>query len=207
MSDEYLEDMVEFHFDKVKKGYGWIFPKDNYLSVGIGGINAVKSSKPLKSYHDFISVLGFDYVKPRGHFLPVGGIKRRTCSDRILLAGDAAGFVDAFLGEGIAYAIKSGKLAAETLIDAHQKNDFSESLVSNYQDRCDHEFGDNLKYSYMLSKIFYRYPDVFAKMLVTNEPMLYRFIHLVTGSSGYASFIKWLLPRMPCYTAKNFIPL
>lgn len=211
LSKEYIDknypDIVEFHFDKIKKGYGWVFPKDGYVSVGIGGIDAAKSSDSLKSYYEFINNLGFGYIKPSGHFLPVGGVERKTYNNRVLLTGDAAGFVDAFLGEGIYYAIMSGRLAAETVVDAFYKNDFSKAMFSEYQDKCKHEFGDDLKYSYIVSKVFYRHPDIFAKMLATNEKMLYRFIHLVTGNSDYSSFIKWLLPRIPYYTAKNFIPL
>jgi geranylgeranyl reductase family protein len=200
----YISNKAEFHFGEVPNGYGWVFPKDGYFSVGIGSIGA-PVPRPLDEYRAFLKKLGFDYVKPRGYFLPIGGVQRKTYANRILLAGDAAGYVDAFMGEGIAYAIISGKLAAETVIDACQKNDFSENSLATYQTGCAHAFGSNLKYSLIFSKIFYRYHDMFSRMLVTNEPMLYRFIHLPTGQFGYLSFIKWLAPRLPYYITKNFI--
>jgi len=200
----YLQNKAEFHFGKVPNGYGWIFPKDGCFSVGIGSIGA-HIPKPMDAYRSFLKDMGFDYVKPSGHFLPVGGVQRKTYANRILLAGDAAGYVDAFLGEGIAYAIMSGKIAAESAIDACRKNDFSETSLAVYQSGCAHAFGSNLKYSLIFSKIFYRYQDQFARMLVTNEPLLYRFIHLPTGKFGYLPFLRWLAPRLPYYATKSFI--
>ncbi|MBN1134743.1 MAG: geranylgeranyl reductase family protein [Methanosarcinaceae archaeon] len=201
---EYISNKAEFHFGVVPNGYGWVFPKDGYFSVGIGSIGA-PIPRPLDEYRSFLKNLGFDYVKPRGHFLPIGGMQRKSYANRILLAGDAAGYVDAFLGEGIAYAIISGKIAAETVIDACQKNDFSEKSLAAYQTRCTNAFGSNLKYSHIFSKIFYLYNDMFLKMLLTNEPMLYRFILLPSNHFGYQPFIKWLVPRMPYYLIKNFL--
>ena len=207
-TDEYISrhasNKAEFYFGELPNGYGWVFPKNGYFSVGIGNIGA-PVPRPLDEYRRFLKKLGFGYVKPRGHFLPVGGVQRKTYANRMLLVGDAAGYVDAFLGEGIAYAIMSGKIAAETVIDACRTNDFSESTLATYQTRCAHNFGSNLKYSLIFSKIFYRYPDMFSRMLVTNEAMLYRFIHLPTGHFGYLSFVKWLAPRLPYYITKNFI--
>ncbi len=120
----------------------------------------------------------------------------------MLLVGDAAGYVDAFLGEGMAYAIASGNLAAETVIDACQNDDFSQGSLSPYHKKCMDSFLQNLKYSYLFSKIFYRYPGLSFRILVNNEPVLNKFIHLATGRLDYLSFMKWIAPRLPYYATK-----
>jgi flavin-dependent dehydrogenase len=55
--------------------------------------------------------------------------------------GDAAGFVDAFTGEGMAYAIKSGRLAAETVADVIMY-DKKLSKIKTYESRCKQGFGN-----------------------------------------------------------------
>ena len=202
--DDYIFNKVEFHFGVIPKGYGWVFPKDGHFSVGIGGMGQ-GLSRPIDAYRDFVKGLGFDYVKPRGHFLPIGGLDRKTYANRTLLVGDAAGYVDAFFGEGIAYAIASGNLAAETVIDAYQKDNFSETSLASYHKRCIDSFLPNLKYSYTFSNLFYRYPNLSSRILVNNEPLLNKFIHLATGRMGYLSFMKWVAPRLPYYLIKDAI--
>jgi len=103
-----LGKAVEMHFGIANGGYGWVFPHGNYYSVGIGGV--VKDlSHPKETMLKFLKDNGFtgDY-KLHGHKIPRGGVKRRITGSRVLLVGDAAGFADAFSGEGLAYAISSG---------------------------------------------------------------------------------------------------
>lgn len=209
-SNEYIDGYIlnkgEFHFDVIPKGYGWVFPKDGHFSVGIACMRQ-KLSKPMDAYRNFTKGLDFNCtnVKPRGYFLPIGGMDRKTYANRILLVGDAAGFVDAFLGEGIAYAIASGNMAAETVIDAHQNDDFSKTSLASYHKRCMDLFLPNLKYSYAFSNLFYRYPNLSGRILLNNETVLYKFIHLATGRLGYLSFMKWVALRLPYYLVKDVI--
>ena len=48
----------------------------------------------------------------KGHFIPFGDFRKTPGQGAVLLAGDAAGLVDPITGEGIAFAMKSGQLAA-----------------------------------------------------------------------------------------------
>jgi flavin-dependent dehydrogenase len=50
--------------------------------------------------------------------IPVGGPLRRPGRGRVLLAGDAGGFVNGFTAEGIYYAMVSGELAARTVAES-----------------------------------------------------------------------------------------
>ena len=57
-------------------------------------------------------------LKCKGAFLPFGEVRPVPGKGRVLLAGDAAGLVDPITGEGIAWAMKSGALAATAVVEA-----------------------------------------------------------------------------------------
>ncbi len=73
-----------------------------------------------------------------------GGISGNFMYKNGFLLGDVAGFVDPFLGEGISYAIQSGKIAAECIIKKE---------TENYNKIVEKEIIDNLKYARILMKI------------------------------------------------------
>jgi flavin-dependent dehydrogenase len=64
------------------------------------------------------------------HLIPLGGVSRRIHGERVILAGDAAGFVDPFLGEGLYYAVKSGEIAADVAALAVENDDFSREFLA-----------------------------------------------------------------------------
>ena len=108
----------------VARGYAWYFPKGDHASVGIGahlGTDATRESVDVlrNSLESFAANAGFglDHVRLTGHWVPHGIRRAPIVSRRGLLVGDAAGMTDPLLGEGIAYAIGSGRLAAEALLD------------------------------------------------------------------------------------------
>jgi geranylgeranyl reductase family protein len=195
--DTRLGNALEIHFGVARLGYGWIFPHDGYYSVGIGGM-AKDLSNPRKVMTDFLRKNGFDgSYRLRGHLIPFGGMNRVTASSRVLLAGDSAGFVDSFTGEGIAYAIKSGQNAAQTVAD--KLDDANLDLAGSYHRRCKSDFGDDLKYSLIMAKIMHSWPEMFFRMLATRDDFLDKFLEVPAMKGTYKSLIRWLMPRMPGY--------
>jgi flavin-dependent dehydrogenase len=107
-------------------GYAWVFPKKDHFSIGVGG-PASLSKGMMQYYERFVQSISRDPADPSGtgiHFLetlskaswpiPVRTRKSLFHSGLVLVTGDAAGLGDPLTGEGIYYAIRSGKLAAET---------------------------------------------------------------------------------------------
>lgn len=106
-------------------GYGWIFPVgDGLLNVGAGLLNTTsyfKEISPRRMLDVFIRTLpeewGIDEGNAAGEVLsgplPMGMNRRPLAVPGLLLLGDAGGVVNPFTGEGIAYAIESGEVAAE----------------------------------------------------------------------------------------------
>jgi geranylgeranyl reductase family protein len=117
-------DRMALDIGTLHGSYGWVFPKEDHLNIGVGCFSTrTRSAKQLKDYgrrhlawqlpgpHRVLRTVGF--VLP---LRPVGAAIQRG---RALLAGDAAGLVEAFTGEGIHWAVRSGQIAAQAIVE-HQ---------------------------------------------------------------------------------------
>ncbi len=128
--------------------YGWVFPKREHLAIGIAG--AAVHMQPLRSLFDgFVAHLerefGFPLVieRRRTHFLGADGVRNKNVTGRVILVGDAAGFVDPMMGEGIAYAMQSGLFAARVMTEALERGRYDEAFLSRYDRLCRDRFGAN----------------------------------------------------------------
>ena len=123
---EGLTDSIELHYDKsMLPGYGWIFPAGKQrANVGVGLMTRFKDQRPLKQlFERFVAENAFASAKLknavmepgtlRGWPLPFGSFQGKRGRGNVLLTGDAGSFVDPLTGEGIYYALKSGRYAAE----------------------------------------------------------------------------------------------
>ncbi|OQW37543.1 MAG: hypothetical protein A4E19_12745 [Nitrospira sp. SG-bin1] len=110
---------ARFDFGLLPHGYAWAFPKRQYLSIGV--LSMTKSGCDLKrAIARYLGLLGCGEVvriEPHGYVIPVRPRKGPFADTRVLLVGDAAGFADPVTGEGISFAIRSGLLAAQALVD------------------------------------------------------------------------------------------
>ncbi|MDY9927495.1 geranylgeranyl reductase family protein [Methanosarcina sp.] len=190
--EERLGRAIELHFGVVGGGYGWIFPHKTYYSVGIGGV--VKDlSHPKEVMLEFLRANGFrGEYKLHGHKIPWGGIKRKISGSRVLLSGDAAGFVDSFSGEGLAYAISSGQFAAEVIAGICLHNGKTKDL-NRYESLCQAEFGTHLKYSLIFSRIMHRFPEKTFKIFTSNDKMIDKYLEVADFSINYKDYLRWSL--------------
>ncbi len=128
--------------------YGWVFPKKEHLAIGIAGSAAqMQSLRP--TFDEFCKQtenrLGvqLSLEKRRTFFLGGDGLRSKNVTQRAILIGDAAGFVDPMMGEGIAYAMQSGACAATVISKAISENRHDENTLSEYQKLCHDAFSDN----------------------------------------------------------------
>ncbi len=110
---------LTFDFAPVERGYGWLFPRDNHVNVGLY-VESAAADKPdrgaLERYIARRCGAARAYSRPVGQFLGLGAAGYRPAPNtRVLLAGDAAGFADPLTGEGIYGAIRSGQAAAAAM--------------------------------------------------------------------------------------------
>ena len=175
-------NMLEIQFGVTRMGYGWIFPHKRHYSVGMGGL-ASKISKPRTAFANFLQANNFPPETPfKGHAIPFGWHKKKPLGKRVLLCGDAGGFVDTFFGEGIAYALRSGQIAAECIASTLKK---TAPDLTPYIKACRSEFSVNLKYSYILSRMIDRYPHLLFSLFVSQDKYVKAFLEIPKGKSNY----------------------
>lgn len=139
------QDGPIFIFDEPRAGYSWIFPKANYLSIGIGVLG---QTAKLKEHLERIMArynISLNGVKLHGHPIPVYNPSSLFSTGHILLAGDAAGLADPFSGEGIRPAIKSAQIAANAILN---------DQTDLYTDLINADLGRRNKRSLFLWKFF-----------------------------------------------------
>jgi geranylgeranyl reductase family protein len=165
------EAYIELHFLKdLSPGYLWIFPlPGNVCNVGLGLRTDILIRKKIDLKDYLLNLLHHDaYFKGRfsdarqleevkGFPLALGGDFRSISGDRFLLAGDAGHLVEPLFGEGIGHAMYSGKFAAEHVLAALEKENFSAGFNKAYDKRVYEKLGTTLRFSLWMNKIA-RYP-------------------------------------------------
>ena len=205
-SKGFEENFLELFFLDIPHGYGWVFPKKNSISIGIGmkydrNINHREVFKKFGSKISEIKALNFNVDNFKVHITPSGGFKRIISTDRALLVGDAAGFIDPLTGEGIYYALKSGKIAADACCYAIEKNLFNAKFFNKYYDQiCETEFNRDLRISLKISSIFYKNTDFFLNSLKNYSGDSWA--DLATGKRNYRNIAYNFIPN---YFLKKFI--
>ncbi len=199
-----LDDTVEIHYGYIDMGYAWLFPKREYILAGIGG-RPIEAKILIQRLRSYLRSHGLsDDVRVRGCFLPMSRFRHNVYADRIMLTGDAAGFVDSFSGEGIRWAILSAKIAARTAIKCHEKNRFSADELKEYQDQCFSNFGTDLLRSAKLAELMFGHPWVLLGTAVVNDKILKMYIKTITGEISFREYADWLRIRFPLFFLKRF---
>ncbi|MEM7733910.1 MAG: geranylgeranyl reductase family protein [Pseudomonadota bacterium] len=109
---------IRVDFAAANWGYGWSFPKRHSTTIGIGGLQVENPDMKARLTRYLELLRTGRNAKVKGQFLPFGGFRNRPGRGHVLLAGDAAGFVDPITGEGIGYAIQSGAMAGRAAAEA-----------------------------------------------------------------------------------------
>ena len=200
------------HGDKGRaaEGYAYIFPKRDHVNIGVGYV--------LQHFRDRIDESPYDlqrgfveHVRSRGvvegesvraNFtpfqIPVGGPIGRPGRGRVLLAGDAGGFVNAVTAEGIYYAMVSGDLAARSLVETTPLSE--RSLAARYRRACDHEIGRELKDSVLIQQYLFGDRRRIGRLIdgATRAPAITELISdFVIGRVSYPVLRRRLLSAAP----------
>jgi geranylgeranyl reductase family protein len=182
-------------------GYGWMFPKKNCVNIGIGEFqSAIPKSKPKtplkETYEAFIVVLkekgllpeDFPVENLKGAVLPIFPLEN-TYGDRVVLCGDAAGFINPITGEGIYYAMVSGQIAATVIADGLKGNDLSKQFLSRYQVLWNKDFGKDLKLLGRFNNQWGKNSEKIVRLLTRDK----KFAQLLIGvTGGQISFTKYM---------------
>lgn len=133
-------------------GYGFIYTNKGTLSIGTGallsdlketGLNVSDMLNRFKAHPSIAPLIeGGEMIEYSAHLIPEGGWHSLPTLyiDGALVAGDAAMMVNPLNREGSNLAMISGKFAAETIIRAKERGDFSAATLSHYRQLLDDSF-------------------------------------------------------------------
>ncbi len=185
------------HFDFVDgHSYAWVFAKQSHLSVGImtvpQGGTALKCA--LSAYlnergiHHKFNLEGASF---HGHRIPLlpraGGAVRR----RILLVGDAAGLADPITGEGISYALHSGKLAGQAIARGG-------NCGARYTDQLSHQLLPDLAVARELARLLYGQPRLSRWVMAHfGQSICNLMAQVMAGELPYRDLSGALFSRLP----------
>ena len=196
-SPRHDDAFIESHLDvrdasgDVVPGYGWIFPLgDGRVNVGVGLLSVegrwkgVNTSRLLETFVERAPASwGLSPAAacgtPTGGKLPMGLSVRPRIGPNVLVVGDAAGAINPFNGEGIAYGYETGRLAAACLARALSGEDVH-ALV-DYESQLQAAYG-----------LYYRVAREFIRLI--SRPELMR-VCVGTGMHS-RSIMSWLLRIM-----------
>jgi menaquinone-9 beta-reductase len=126
-------------------GYGWVFYLgDGTANVGAGVSTAAlaRTGRNLKDFYDrFLEEPQMvDWLRnatpegpPKSWSLKMGMWGAKRYGQGVMTVGDAGSMVHPISGEGVGYALESGRLAASWAHEAHARDDFSASVLSGYE--------------------------------------------------------------------------
>ncbi len=179
----------EIYFGLVKWGYAWVFPKHETLTVGLGGLQ----SRNPRLKDDLRTFLARRFahaeagtLRIKGHHLPYGRFARRPGSAQVLLCGDAAGLVEPVTGEGIAFALQSGRDAgAAAALAVREAGAALSHYLPDYQDLC-----ADLRWAHRLSHLVFapRLEGVFLRALPTMRSAPARMMDLMADELSYPAW-------------------
>jgi geranylgeranyl reductase family protein len=185
-----------FDFGAISTGYGWVFPKDDHWNVGLYTLG--KSKQIRQELVDYIEKKGFrvdgdPLASFAAHRFPYGGYRVTVPSAPVYIVGDAGGFGDPIMGEGIYHAIESGRIAGETIADCLAGRATPEA----YYERLKPSVLTDTFVTYWVAREFYLDPD--KALTILENPFVWR--PFVEGYADGATFSRslarawWLLPK------------
>lgn len=193
-------DRILIDWGSIPGSYGWIFPKDGILSVGV---IAKRGNADLARVHlkDLLSRHHLDHIKPSissGHLTRCRTEDSPLYRGRVLVAGDAAGLLDPWTREGISFALRSGTAAGRAAAMAAEATSEAEltAAMTAYTADISSTMGYEMQAGRAFLQAFTRHPWMFH-MTITLSPMAWDlFVRLVSGETNLAAIGRQRLIRL-----------
>jgi len=201
---------------RAHEGYAYIFPKRDHVNVGVGYVlshyREAIDRAPYELQLEFVAWLRergiLEGDSDRRNFtpflIPVGGPLGAPGRGRVLLAGDAGGFVNGFTAEGIYYAMVSGELAGRAVLESAANVSL---MAEAYRRACDHEIGSELRDSVLIQRFLFADRRRIARVIAgasNARRMTNLVLDLAMGKRTYRQIRRQWLLRSPA-TALQFV--
>jgi len=157
------EDMLYFYFGSqvAPEAYLWVFPKgDGYANVGLGVRGAQAKPYLDKFVRGHPEMFGSSTVIGIGAaILPISGLVPTMATERLLLAGDAAGQVIPVTGAGIHTSLVGGAIAGEVAAESLEAGDQSARFLKAYEERYADPWSQRIERSLRVLRAIEKLPD------------------------------------------------
>jgi geranylgeranyl reductase family protein len=187
------ERLMGLSLGHIRGGYGWVFPKKDHLSVGVGG--PLRQAKRLKSGYQALlksyDLESHSVIRLKSHYLPVRRKGMAIQSKRCLLLGDAAGLVDPLTGEGIYNAIRSAQIAAPIISQCLQTDNVD---LRAYEGAVDREIMPELKAARALARLFTWLPWLYFGAVEKSDRLWRACCRVLRGEETYVTVKQELEP-------------
>ncbi|MEW6724077.1 MAG: geranylgeranyl reductase family protein [Bacillota bacterium] len=192
-------------YGAMPRGYGWIFPKGGRVNIGVGAICG-RGKELRRGLEELCRRWG---VAPVPQALgcwpvPVGGFSRPLAISGLLLAGDAAGFVDPFTGEGIRHALVSGRQAAQAAV-AISKGTPECAALTRYKKDCQEMIERDLRAALMISLGFFVMPSLCHRVFFHHTDIFGRLLKVLQGRQSYRQLVAWLALNSPWLAVSSVV--
>jgi geranylgeranyl reductase family protein len=196
-ADPMMESQLELWDGKpgesnLMPGYGWIFSLgDGTANVGLGSVSSTAAATKV-DYKDLFAKWMVNAPEEweftpenqlgpvRGAALPMGFNRGPLYGRGLMLVGDAAGMISPFNGEGIAYALQAGRVAADAIVQSTARGTAAgrERALATYGTRMKDDLGGY----YTLGRVFVKlieHPQVMRACTKYGlpRPLVMKFTH------------------------------
>jgi len=182
---ERWDDSVHLQFPEALNGYAWCFPKGTHLSAGLYTHLPKFSSWRYWLYRYLANLELHDCLRwqdVRGHTIPIADRHSVFHRGTVLVVGDAAGVADPFTGEGISWAIHTGRMAAG-FVRAFLEGETD--ALSDYTRAVHEEVLSEMAAAHWFARILFSFPRFSCQHLLNREPVLRGFAKLLGGEVSY----------------------
>lgn len=202
-------DSITFDFGLLASGYAWIFPKRDHLNVGVfrswpGKRTSKKHLEKFIAQHPVLSQASLEEI--RAFPVPLGIRREKLHNKQALLVGDAANLADPWLGEGLYYALCSGKIAAEEIL-RHERGETLD--LAGYSRKIHQGFSEQFACAKRLSVLINASPNLSLWLLKSSATLQGMIIDLLRGEKSHVAIwreIQTWLPKKIIGKAKNLFP-
>lgn len=196
ISSEELSPWILFGYRK--GGYGWVFPKSEYVTVGIAGPVKRVDKELVDAFRHMLATVCRDTSQVmrniKGHPVPLNTGCEKPGMGNTLLVGDAARMVEPLTGEGIYFGALSGSLAARAMLSGVDCADTYNLLIKKY---CASLFVQ----ARLANHFFYnRWINAYAmKKMRGNAKWCRYFLQLLSGKIDYVGYFRNVLRDRSVY--------
>ena len=181
---------------KGRPGYGYVFPKRHHVDAGVGYVlsffKQALDGAPWDHHRNFLEEVAARGIVRGGsrrenfkaYRLPLGGPLERTWAERVLLCGDAGGFVNAYTGEGIYYAMVTGQHAGAVAAAALRDGGPSAAALADYDAGWRREIGSELAESVRIQRRMFANPalvDAIIRAAASDRRLCVLFARVALG--------------------------